>query len=188
MSNSGKMVVVLTIVGLFSGGFLTFVYQATEAEVERRNLESLRKAIFAVLPEAVDYKGLTLGGDVIYQGLNKDGEEVGLAFLAEGSGFQGKIKIMVGVEQDLNKLRNIRVLDNVETPGLGGKITKDDFQQQFKSLSIKEKIKLRRGPRSEQIGLGGQAMVQAVTGATISSKAVVDSINQRIAAIKKMMK
>lgn len=188
MFKSMKMIAVLTIVGLLSGGFLAFVYQATESKVERRSLESLRKAIFLVLPEAVDYQEIKLGKDIIYQGIDKDGKKVGLAFLAKGSGFQGEIKIMVGTDQGLNRLQNIHILENVETPGLGGNIARDDFQEQFKQLSVKEEIKLVRGPEPEQTGSGPQATVQAITGATISSKAVVDSINQRISAIKKIMK
>lgn len=194
MTNSVKMITVLTIVGLLSGGFLTFGYRKTALKIERKSLESLRKAIFVVLPEAVDYRELKLGEETLYQGIAKNGQEIGLAFSVEGSGFQGKIKIMVGVDQDLDRIQNIQVLESVETPGLGGKITEDDFQQQFKWLSIKEKIKLGKGPKPKQgdtisqASPGIQAEVQAITGATISSQAVVDMINGKIATIKKIMR
>jgi electron transport complex protein RnfG len=188
MFNSVKIIVVLTIVGLLSGGFLTFVYQKTAPEIERKRLESLRKAIFVVLPEADDYKELRLKDDVIYQGVDKSGKEVGFAFLVQGTGFQGEIKIMVGASQDLNKIQNIYVLESVETPGLGGKITEKDFQQQFKGLTIKEEIKLLKGPRPKYVEAVSRTGVDAITGATISSKAVVDNINRRITAVKRIMK
>jgi electron transport complex protein RnfG len=94
---------------------------------------------------------------------------------------------MVGVKQDLNKIQNIQVLESVETPGLGGKITTKDFQQQFKGLNIKEGIKLLKGRRPKQVNMLSKTGVDAITGATISSKAVVDIINQKIVKIKEIM-
>ena len=188
MSDSVKMVVVLTIVGLLSGGFLTAVYQKTAPEIERQAQESLRRAIFVVLPEAVDYKEVRLAEDVLYQGLDKKGRQIGWAFLAEGSGFQGKIKLMVGMDQDLNKLQNIEVLESIETPGLGGEITKDNFKRQFQGLNMKKKIKLVKGARPKHVDAVTRATVQAITGATISSKAIVEIIEQRVATIKQMLR
>ena len=188
MSDSVKMVVVVTIVGLLSGGFLTAVYQKTAPEIERQAQESLRRAIFVVLPEAVDYKEVRLAEDVLYQGLDKKGRQIGWAFLAEGSGFQGKIKLMVGMDQDLNKLQNIEVLESIETPGLGGEITKDNFKRQFQGLNMKKKIKLVKGARPKHVDAVTRATVQAITGATISSKAIVEIIEQRVATIKQMLR
>lgn len=187
MYNSLKMIAVLTITGFLSGGFLTFVYQKTVLEIEMRSLESLRKAIFVVLPEAVNYKKLRLGEELVYQGIDKKGRKVGLAFLAKGSGYQGKIKIMVGVDQDLNRIQNIQVLESVETPGLGGKITEEGFQGQFKGLSIKEGIKLAEEAEKAQPSAEAGATIQAITGATISSKAVVSIINRKIDTIREIL-
>ena len=188
MSDSVKMVVVLTIVGLLSGGFLTAVYQKTAPEIERQAQESLRRAIFVVLPEAVDYQEVRLAEDVLYQGLDKKGRQIGWAFLAEGSGFQGEIKLMVGMDQDLNKLQNIEVLESIETPGLGGRITEDDFKRQFQGLNMKKKIKLIKGARPKHVDAPGRVSVQAITGATISSKAIVEIIEQRVATIRQMLR
>ena len=188
MSDSVKMVVVLTIVGLLSGGFLTAVYQKTAPEIERQAQESLRRAIFVVLPEAVDYQEVRLAEDVLYQGLDKKGRQIGWAFLAEGSGFQGKIKLMVGMDQDLNKLQNIEVLESIETPGLGGRITEDDFKRQFQGLNMKKKIKLIKHARPEHVDAVDRVRVQAITGATISSKAIVEIIEQRVATIRQMLR
>ena len=175
------MIAVLTIVGLLSGGFLTFVDQQTAPAIESRGLESLSQAVFKVLPDAVDYKKIKLEDVVIYQGLDKRGKKIGLAFLAAGSGYQGEIKIMVGVAQDFNRLQNIQILESIETPGLGGRITEDDFRKQFQGLAISEKIKLGKAKTK-------QPTVQAITGATISSQAVVDIIDQRISIIKQLLK
>ncbi len=187
MSDSVKMVVVLTIVGLLSGGFLTAVYQQTAPLIERQAQESLRRAIFVVLPEAIDYQEVRLAEDVLYQGLDKKGRQIGWAFLAEGSGFQGEIKLMVGMDQDLNKLQNIEVLESIETPGLGGRITEDDFKRQFQGLNMKKKIKLIKRAGPKHVDAVDRVRVQAITGATISSKAIVEIIEQRVAEIKQML-
>lgn len=186
MSDTVKMIAVLTIVGLSSGGFLTFVYQQTAPKAERKSLESLRQAILMVLPEAVGYKELKLGEEILYQGIDKNGKEAGLAFLAKGGGYQGEIKIMVGVEQDLNKLQNIQVLESVETPGLGGNIIAPEFKAQFKGLAVRQKITYLRNRNPNTPKKPGE--IDAITGATISSKAVVDIINQKIATVKEIMK
>lgn len=181
MSDTVKMIAVLTIVGLISGGFLTFVYEQTISKAERKSLESLRKAIFVVLPEAVDYQELKLADQILYQGIDKSGQKVGLAFLVEGSGFQGKIEIMVGVDQDLSRLQNIQVLESVETPGLGGKITDQEFQDQFKGIAARPKITYVRNRNPVTPKKPGE--IDAITGATISSKAVADMINKEIVRV-----
>lgn len=189
ISDSLKMILVLTLVGLLSGGFLTVVYQKTAPEIEQKSQEALREAIFMVLPEAQDYREikLGLGEEVIYQGIDKHGRKVGIALLAEGSGFQGEIKIMVGLKQNLDKMQYFQVLESIETPGLGGRITEDDFKEQFKGLTVKDKIKLVKGARPKHLDAISRATVQAITGATISSKAIVEIINQRVAVIKQLL-
>lgn len=183
-----KMIVVLTLAGLVAGGFLTFVYEKTAPEIEKRRLEALREAIFVVLPQAVDYKETQIQGETFYQGIDKSGQEAGIAFPVKGPGFQGEIKMMVGITRDLSKLQNIYILESVETPGLGGKITGDDFQRQFKGLSIKDRIELIKGGRGRRVEAAGEkATVDAITGATISSRAVVDMLNRKIARVKEVL-
>lgn len=188
MSDSIKMIAVLTIVGLSSGGLLTGVYQMTSPQIGKEAQESLRKAIFIVLPKATDYEKVIIGEDVLYQGINKKGKKVGWAFLASGNGFQGKIKVMVGTNQKLNKLQNIEVLESIETPGLGGRITEDEFKRQFSGLSVKKEIKLVKVAKPKGVDASTRGTVQAITGATISSKAIVEIIQYRVAAIRKLLK
>ncbi|MFH1339499.1 MAG: RnfABCDGE type electron transport complex subunit G [Candidatus Omnitrophota bacterium] len=188
MLKSLKMIVVLTLAGLLSGGFLTVVYKKTLPEIEKRRLEALQEAIFVVLPQAVDYKETEIEGENFYQGIDKNGQDAGIAFLVKGPGFQGEIKMMVGITQDLSKLQNIYILESIETPGLGGKITGDDFQRQFKGLSIKDRIELIKRGRGRRFEAAAQeATVEAITGATISSRAVVDMINRKIARVKEVL-
>ena len=103
---------------------------------------------------------------------------MGIAFKADGGGFQGNIGLMVGLETSYLKLRAIEVLEQLETPGLGDRIREEAFKDQFKGLEVKprvEYIKYRKPEKPNQI--------QAITGATISSEAVVKNINNAIAKV-----
>ena len=87
---------------------------------------------------------------------------------------------MVGLSLDYLKLKGIKVLEQNETPGLGNRIKEPAFEGQFKGLEIKPKveyIKYRKPEKPNQI--------TAITGATISSDAVVKNINN---AVEKVLK
>ena len=179
-----KMFLVLTVIGAVSGGILAGVFHVADPLIQANREKELKEAIFVVLPEAKDYKILEKGIDktkvIVYQGLDADGNLVGLAFIADGGGFQGNIRIMVGLSVDYLKLKGIKVIEQNETPGLGNRIKEPAFEGQFKGLEIKPKveyIKYRKPEKPNQI--------QAITGATISSDAVVKNINN---AVEKVLK
>ena len=179
-----KMLLVLTVIGAVSGGILAGVFHVADPLIQANREKELKEAIFVVLPEAKDYKILEKGIDkakvIVYQGLDADGRSVGLAFIADGGGFQGNIRIMVGLSVDYLKLKGIKVLEQNETPGLGNRIKEPAFEGQFKGLEIKPKveyIKYRKPEKPNQI--------QAITGATISSDAVVKNINNAVEEVLK---
>ena len=179
-----KMFLVLTVIGAVSGGILAGVFHVADPLIQANREKELKEAIFVVLPEAKDYKILEKGIDktkvIVYQGLDADGNLVGLAFIADGGGFQGNIRIMVGLSVDYLKLKGIKVIEQNETPGLGNRIKEPAFEGQFKGLEIKPKveyIKYRKPEKPNQI--------TAITGATISSDAVVKNINN---AVEKVLK
>ena len=179
-----KMFLVLTVIGAVSGGILAGVFHVADPLIQANREKELKEAIFVVLPEAKDYKILEKGIDktkvIVYQGLDADGNLVGLAFIADGGGFQGNIRIMVGLSVDYLKLKGIKVIEQNETPGLGNRIKEPAFEGQFKGLEIKPKveyIKYRKPEKPNQI--------QAITGATISSDAVVKNINNAVEEVLK---
>lgn len=188
MNNGFKIVAVLVGASLLSGGFLSVVYQKTKPGIEYQELKALREAVFSVLPDTAEYKEIRKGGLIIYQGINNNGKKTGIAFLASGSGFQGRIKMIIGMDQELKKIQGMQVLESIETPGLGGKITGEDFKSQFKGRTIKEKINLVKGAKPGHLDAVTSATIQAITGATISSKAVVDIINQKVMLVQQVMK
>ncbi len=185
ISPAAKMVIVLTAVGVISGWTLAVVYKRAAPKIEQQRLKTLKEAIFTVLPQAKDYRREEKDGLVIYRGLDGEGKPVGMAFEVEGPGFQAKIYLMIGLDNRLEKLLGMQVLDSVETPGLGGNITNPEFKDQFRGLTIKPKITYIKNRNPAMPKKPGE--IDAITGATISSKAVVDMINTGIAKVLKVL-
>ncbi len=179
-----KMFLNLTVVGAVSGVILAGVFHVADPLIQANKEKELKEAIFVVLPEAKDYKVIekTIGQETfrVYEGLDANGSPVGLAFKADGGGFQGNVGVMVGLNLDYLKLKGIKILDQVETPGLGNRIGEPAFEEQFKGIEITPKVEYIKNRKPEKAN-----QIQAITGATISSSAVVSNINR---AVEKVLK
>jgi len=93
-------------------------------------------------------------------------------------GYGGEISMMVGVDDNLTII-GINIIDNAkETPGLGSEIGKSEFYNQFGGKT--PNITITKGKPSDN-------EIQAVTGATVSSKAVVNGVNDAIAAVQEVL-
>jgi len=92
-----------------------------------------------------------------------------------GNGYQGQIKMLVGVTADFTRFTGMSVLEQVETPGLGAKIAEKSFELQFKNLATKPPIEYIKGKALEKAN-----EIEAITGATISSRSVVNIINKTV--------
>lgn len=203
MSTSTKMVLVLTIVAVLAGGILSSWEGFTGPMIEEnKRLEQL-KAVVTVLfgrdanPDDVDIEEHKVrltnhkNKEVEYQLFvgKKKGEEkpVGIAFMTNGNGFQGNVGIMMGVEMNFKKIKGITVLDQVETPGLGTKIVSDPsnksnptwFPDQFQGRSIEKPITVVKNMKPSN-----DSEIQAITGATISSRSVVKILNNYVNIVK----
>jgi electron transport complex protein RnfG len=170
-----KMAGVLGLVALFSGFLLAYVQDRTKAQIEENRTRALREAITSLIPEAQRYDTKVVGEYKVYYVYDENGALSGYCILTSGSGYQGEIKILIALSKDLERLRGIQVLENVETPGLGGKISEPTFKDQFKGRKFRPQIQLVKGKAPEE-----ENEVQAITGATVSSSAVVRIINRTI--------
>jgi len=187
MTTSIKMVIVLTIIATISGGVLSSWDIYTTPKIEEHRRKALLNAIAEVLPEYDHYEQIKTEEVTLYIGKNEADEIVGIAFQASGSGFQGKILMMVGIEPDFVKLTGIKILEQVETPGLGTKIVEDPskksnpywFSDQFKGVKTSPEITVIKN-----IEPTTQTEIQAVTGATISSLSIVRIINNTVQQVK----
>jgi electron transport complex protein RnfG len=188
MSLTTKMIVVLTVLTMVAGGLLSYWDGITGPRIEAYRLEQLKLAIAEVLPSHESYDEINGGGMTLYVGKNSsDPEPVGVAFEAIGNGFQGKISIMVGISIDFQKINAIKILEQLETPGLGTKIIIDPsnkadqfwFPNQFKNLASIPQIEVVKNIKPSKPN-----EIQAITGATISSVAVATILNDNIQKAK----
>ncbi|MGB9612981.1 MAG: FMN-binding protein [Candidatus Margulisiibacteriota bacterium] len=90
----------------------------------------------------------------------------GKADLVSPRGYAGQIDMMVGVGED-GKVIKVKILNQRETPGLGANIIKEEFLKQFSGKSLKDPIE----PKKD---------IDAITGATISSRAVSIGVKEAL--------
>ncbi len=181
MNRITKMILTLTLLGLISGIGLSMVSNYTDPLIKQNEQEALREAVFYVLQPTEDYEETTVDDKVIYESYDSSGDLVGYAFTASGGGYQGTIELMVGVGTELEEIKGIQILASEETPGLGGKIRGEDFKNQFRGLDAEGNVGL---VKSEEPDRGE---IQAITGATISSQAVVDIINDELGRVRGLL-
>lgn len=173
-----KMLVTLAVIGVFSGGILSSLNDWAEPKIEANRKAETEKAIFVVQPDASSYIKAETSYE-LYQVFGPDSSEAGFALPYEGNGFQGKIRLMVGLTPELDRIIGLSVLEQVETPGLGTKVVEDPFTDQFKNLSTNPNVAWVKGAEPSNPN-----EIQAITGATISSKAIVEILNSGIAELR----
>ncbi|GAN33902.1 MAG: FMN-binding protein [Candidatus Brocadia sp. AMX2] len=115
------------------------------------------------------------GGKRIFKYV-KDGNLQGVGFVESRMGYgYNKSSIMslfICVEPDLETLKGIEVLDHSETPGLGGRLTEDQFKKQFIGKKLRPRILVVKGRKA-----AGANEVDAITGATNTSKGIESFLN-----------
>jgi RnfABCDGE-type electron transport complex G subunit len=172
------MIVVLTVVGLLSGGFLATVGELTKERIALNRQQEIDAAILEVIPGiSSSVKVYEEENLAVYTGKNEQGNLQGYAVYAKGSGFQDKISLIFGINPSITILHSLSVLDQKETPGLGAKITDQNaFLQYWKNRDTSQSLILRKPPAKSPEDLNPHE-VNAITGATISSEKVLEIVN-----------
>ena len=173
------MLATLTIIGVLSGALLSEINSWAAPKIEANRKAETERAIFVVQAEATKYKKIENIDFELYEVFNDNNTSLGYALPYEGNGFQGKIRLIVGINKELSNLYGLEVLEQVETPGLGTKVTETPFTNQFKNLLVTPEINSVKGVQPENPN-----EVQAITGATISSKAIVRIVNEGVKRLK----
>lgn len=171
-----------TLVGIaaLSGILIVGAYRLTLPAITRNKAARLKAAVFEVIPGASEIKKFVPeGADMprMYAGYGEGGALIGVAVEAQGQGFADIIKVLYGYSPARAAIVGMKILESKETPGLGDKIEKDaGFRANFNALDVR-------------LGADGTALknpitvvkqgkktnpweIDAVTGATISSKAI----------------
>lgn len=150
------------------------LHDRIEGHAKRR----LEAAVLEVVPGGVASTATTIAGQAVYRVTDQSGELCGWATLAEGRGFQDRIRLMVGVSREGSQVTGLTVLDSSETPGLGDRIQQSSFREQFVGQSTEHPF------TRAQPGESAPAPVHAITGATISSQAVINAVNSQLSLIR----
>lgn len=182
MKEFGRLSLALAVTCLAAGLILAVVNEITSKPIAVQNKRAELKAVAETLPPydndpVTDRKILTIDGQqqVFYIG-KRQGEIVGVAFETFGIGYSGKIMVMVGISPD-GKITGIQIRAHQETPGLGSKIEGKSFLDQFKGLSLLHGKGLVNGKLAVNKDGG---TIDAITGATISSRGVTQAVNKAL--------
>ncbi|MEJ2158119.1 MAG: FMN-binding protein [Desulfobacteraceae bacterium] len=108
----------------------------------------------------------------------KDDKVAGWVVKAGGQGYADKLELLVGVDADVRKITGLFVLEQKETPGLGNKVIEPDWRGQFTGKATETPLEVVKGHGE------GPATIDAITGATISSRSVTNIVNATIANLK----
>lgn len=186
-----RLVLTLGIAGFFAGLLLVSGYVYSLPRIEAHKAEALEQAIRRVLPGTVRTERLEwndpalaepaegqVGNSPVFIGLDDQGQVTGYAILGEEPGFQDIIRALCGYDPQSDKIIGLEILESKETPGLGDKIFKDaDFKKNFDALEVMPEIRVvKKGQRT------GANEIEAITGATISSKAVTRLLQKTMTA------
>jgi len=169
-----NMVLVLTLVALVSAFALGFTYIGTKDAIAAVELEKTLNGIKQVLPEfdnnPYEEKYNVEGFEGVEYYPAKMGEEyIGTAVKTFEKGFTEDVVIMVGFDKD-GKIVNTSVIQHKETPGLGSKMSTPKFKDQFMGKAVDAAIGIKvTKDRGE---------IDAISAATISSRAFCDAINK----------
>ncbi len=162
---------ILAVICVVASGLLAGVNVLTKSRILAQAEAEEEASLKEVMPLAEHFEAVKSGNDILYyKAHDKNGKLIGLAFKAAGKGYSSIVETMVGMAKD-GKITAIKVLSQNETPGLGANVADSKFAAQFSGKDIP-----------------GLSEVQAITGATISSRAVIDAVKKRAQDLEGILK
>jgi electron transport complex protein RnfG len=172
------LVIVLSLV---FGASLAAVQATLNPKIEANKLRDTIGQIPNLVPGAVDGKAETIGDQTVYRALDGHGQPVGWVIPARGQGFADVIELLIGTDNDVQRITGLYVLKQLETPGLGDNITGGAFRGRFKDKSLAQALVVTKmAPKAE-------CEIEGVTGATISSMSVVGIVNGAVEQFRSAM-
>lgn len=173
-----RPVIILTIIGLLSAALLATMDDFTREPIAKAKAEMERKAIENIFPFRIDSLATVPTDETsFFEAYNAEGELKGIAVkCSTDKGYSGYIEVLLGVSEE-HTIIDYKVLAHLETPGLGDKIDKPKFKEQFRGKSLAQELDWRVKKD------GG--FVDELTAATISSRAVTEAVHSGLELINK---
>ena len=176
-----KPVIALTIIAALAGLALSGVYSVTKGTIEAQELAKETEAYKAVCPDAASFavaenaeeaiaamEGQTTRVNKAYVAKDAAGNTIGYALNVSSKGFGGDVSMAMGLTAD-GKITGISFTELNETAGLGMKASEPAFRDQFTGKS--GSLTLVKG------GASGEQEIGAITGASVTSNAVINAVN-----------
>jgi len=162
---------ILGLICVLAAGLLAGVNTLTRAKIIDQAQAEEQSALKEVMPQAAKFIPVGQAPELsYYKAFDSREQLIGYIFKASGKGYSSVIQTLAGMNLQ-GMISAIKVISQNETPGLGMRITENKFTGQFKnqdSLSLSD--------------------VQAITGATISSRTVMNSVIKKAQVIKELIK
>jgi len=170
---------------LVFGLLVAFVNGQLKGRIAENAKRKLGNEMQMLLSEAKNFEEVKDStGEMLYSvGKDVNGQVAGYAIRATGGGFADKIGLLVTLDSKGKNLLGIAVLQSNETPGFGDKIKGEMFKGQFVGCPAGQKlVVIKTGDR----GVVDEQIV-AITGATISSEAVVKIVNEAVETLRRQI-
>jgi len=170
-----KLTLVLFVITVVVAALLGAVNAVTENKIIEANKAKTVNALKVVMPtassfEEIGYKGKDTLVTELY--VAKSGNtSSGYVVKVSPSGYGGEISMVVGVSTT-GKITGVSIISMSETSGLGTNASKDSFLNQYTGVSDTQSVKKDGGK------------IDALTGATITSRAVTKGVNSALEAVK----
>ncbi|MBW6519231.1 MAG: FMN-binding protein [ANME-2 cluster archaeon] len=167
----------LVLLSVIAAAILGAVYIPTQVQLKIYQEEQRQLALREVMPGAVSFEQVLSGEETLYyRALDENNNLIGYSFFRDQSGSQSVITVAGGIDTNFT-VTGIKIMTHAETPGLGAKIVESWFSEQFKGVEESKLLLSKKG-----------GSIDAITGATISSQAVIDAIQYKVDEIQKMEK
>jgi electron transport complex protein RnfG len=184
-------------IGLICALVIVSVFEVTFPIIKVNKQRALEKAIYQVLADTKSFAAYTLAGNNnlqkvsnnetsdIYACFDANQSLIGFAIPAQGMGYQDTIDLLYGYSIRAQSIQGLVVLQSRETPGLGGKIESSAFLQNFNGIELDLTSTDTKGQQLLELIKNTPKthprQIDAITGATISSRAVVTILNRSLA-------
>lgn len=184
----------LLIISAFVFGLLLAVTNsAWSGRIEQNKKDKLNSLMSSLISDAsfspvltgipIDSSRGRIVKVTVYRATDSSGKTKGFCFNAQGPGFADKIELVIAADASFKKILGFNVLSSNETPGFGDRIGKEYFNSQFRGVPVGPLI-LEKSGDPKKI----DDQIVAISGATVSSTAVVNIFNHFVQQIQKKVR
>lgn len=162
---------ILCLICIIVSVLLGVTNQLTADKIVEVQAEKAAESRMTVLPDADSFEEIEITDEYSSYRALKDGEPVGYVFTTEDSGYGGTLSVMTGISAE-GQITGVAILSHGETPGLGANATKTSFTDQYKQAAGEIEVIKNQA--------AGEGQIEAITGATITSRAVTRAVNKAV--------